>query len=285
MSNNRYWRSVLWLPLVVVAAVAPAAEGRSFVGLDHIPIAVGDLDAAVSRYRALGFAVKAGRIHRNGIRNAHVKFPDGAGVELLTATDAADALSKRYVEHLSRGDGPRFLSFHARDTNRLRTSLRSGNFGFRISGQLTELTDTDLEFIFMIRDNRASSDTPAHFAHRNGAAKVRAFWVATAQPEGLLRLLVRLGGTHQQRQVYAPQSTHATVVFLEEQELYVLPHSSQVVDGRPIVGVSFEVTNLKLTREALRRGSIEPWSGTVGKDRIVVDPGQTHGLWLEFRGD
>ncbi|MCI0434391.1 MAG: VOC family protein [Gemmatimonadetes bacterium] len=35
-------------------------------GLDHIPIAVNDLDAAAARYRQLGFTLKPGRPHDGG---------------------------------------------------------------------------------------------------------------------------------------------------------------------------------------------------------------------------
>ena len=60
-------------------AAIPPPEGPVIAGLDHVPIAVGDLDAAAARYRALGFALKPGRPHANGIRNQHAKFADDGG--------------------------------------------------------------------------------------------------------------------------------------------------------------------------------------------------------------
>jgi hypothetical protein len=49
-------------------------------GIDHIPLVVKYLDDAAEAYRRLGFAIKPGRPHADGIRNAHAKFPDGAGI-------------------------------------------------------------------------------------------------------------------------------------------------------------------------------------------------------------
>ena len=100
----------------VLSARPRRAPEPSRIGLDHIPVAVRDLEAASATYRALGFALKPGRPHANGIRNAHVKFPDGAGIELLTVPSAVDPLSTKYFDMIRAGEGPAFLSFHARDT-------------------------------------------------------------------------------------------------------------------------------------------------------------------------
>ena len=76
------------------APALPSAEGRNTaLGLDHIPVAVRDLERAAATFRRLGFALKPGRPHANGIRNVHVKFPDGSGIELLTAPRPQDELS------------------------------------------------------------------------------------------------------------------------------------------------------------------------------------------------
>ena len=91
------------LRLFTVFLVLPSAHGeipriasartQQFapqMGLDHVVIAVNDLERAAERYRALGFSLKPGRPHSNGIRNFHAKFPDGTELELLTAPEARD---------------------------------------------------------------------------------------------------------------------------------------------------------------------------------------------------
>jgi hypothetical protein len=95
--------------LLAVAASFPPPD-PAVIGLDHIPIAVGDLARAADDYRALGFALKPGRPHDNGIQNQHVKFTDGTELELITAPAAGDALTTTYRRHLENGDGPAFLA-------------------------------------------------------------------------------------------------------------------------------------------------------------------------------
>ena len=101
------------LVIVLSAARNGVSDAPVVVGLDHIPIAVSDLEAAADRYRELGFTLKAGRPHDNGIQNQHAKFPDGTELELITAPEARDALTTTYRRHLESGDGPAFLALYA----------------------------------------------------------------------------------------------------------------------------------------------------------------------------
>jgi catechol 2,3-dioxygenase-like lactoylglutathione lyase family enzyme len=51
--------------------------------IDHIVIAVADLDRAVADYEALGFTISPGGEHPRGSRNALVCFADGAYLEII----------------------------------------------------------------------------------------------------------------------------------------------------------------------------------------------------------
>src|SRR5215467_13081676 len=73
-------------------------------GMDHIPVVVRDLEQAEADFKRLGFAIKPGRFHPDGIRNAHVKFPDGTEIELITAPAATDALTSDYRASLQSGE-------------------------------------------------------------------------------------------------------------------------------------------------------------------------------------
>jgi catechol 2,3-dioxygenase-like lactoylglutathione lyase family enzyme len=269
---------------VGVLSLPAAAQEPVRLGLDHIPVAVRDLEAASSTYRALGFALKPGRPHPNGIRNAHVKFPDGAGIELLTVPAAVDPLSAKYVGMIRAGDGPAFLSFHARDTTALHTALRAGGYPFSDAGGLTDLQSPELGFLFWIQDNRAPTDRPEHFAHPNGATALGAVWIATDDGDALARLLVGLGGRQQRREVLAPDTVEATVVTLAEGEVFILPARHRLLPGRPIIGASFRVRDLATVRRALAAGGVSPRTGLELAERLVVEPSKAHGLWLEFVG-
>ena len=114
---------LLLLFTALLSAAPVAAAPPLILGLDHIPLAVRDLDQAGRDFARLGFTIKPGRPHDNGIRNLHVKFADRTEIELITAAEPRDALSGEYVDHLRAGDGPAFVAFYAPDFDALAARL------------------------------------------------------------------------------------------------------------------------------------------------------------------
>ncbi|MEZ5418878.1 MAG: VOC family protein [Vicinamibacterales bacterium] len=275
-------RGVLGIVLAV-PALTSSAQRPVAIGLDHIPVVVRELDSAAATYRAMGFALKPGQPHPNGLRNTHVKFPDGAGIELLTAPSATDELTAQYVDLLRSGEGPAFAAFHARDTARLHAALRAGGYAFREEGGFTRLLAPEFSFLFFVRDNRSPTDRPEHFAHANGATALRAIWVGTEHGAALVRLLVSLGGRPERRTVLVPEPAEATVVDLSSGEVVVLPPSHRAVPGRPVFGAGFRVSDLAAVRRALEAAKIPLAHGAAPGTRLTVGPNVAHGLWIEFR--
>ena len=73
-------RSLILAPGLATAAAAPAKR-EAVRGLDLVPLAVKDLECSKVDFEALGLALKLGRVHHNGLRIAHVTFPDGTEIE------------------------------------------------------------------------------------------------------------------------------------------------------------------------------------------------------------
>lgn len=160
------------------------------IGLDHVPIAVRDLEAAAETYRALGFSLKPGRPHQNGIRNQHVKFPDGTELELITAPEARDALTRKYRRHLEDGDGPAFLALFIPDQGRAPKGLHAS-----------------LHYLFFGPRNASPTDRPEHFAHSNTATSLISVWLAGEDLQHERALFARLGATVVRREVSVPGRT------------------------------------------------------------------------------
>ena len=153
------------------------------VGLDHIPLAVSDLESAAKRYRELGFTLKPGRPHDNGLRNAHIKFGDGTEIELINAREARDALTIEYLKHLAHGDGPAFVSFFTPDMNRLAGYFDAEGKSYRRSGGLISFPEGDeLRYLFFGQRINSPTDRPEHFVHENGADALIGVWIACDEP-------------------------------------------------------------------------------------------------------
>jgi len=245
--------------LAVLAALASVTVQTS-IALDHVVLAVNDLDATAARYRALGFTLKPGRPHDNGIRNWHAKFKDGTELELLTAPDAKDALTTGYRKHLAAGDGPAFMALMAKPTAPAESDAPP--------------------YIFFGGRNASPTDLPEHFAHANTAYSLIAVWLAGSDFTRERALLTRFGAT-----VGLPQQLldmDVEVMRLAEGgSVYLLPARARVHPDRPIVGVTFRVRDLAEARKALASARVTLAASDA--NHVLLAPAQTGGLWMEFR--
>jgi hypothetical protein len=208
-----------WL-LALALLTSPAAAQRSVQGLDHIPIAVRDLERAKADFEALGFVLKPGRAHANGLRNTDAKFRDGTELELITANAATDALSRRYVDWLEQGEGPVLLGLYA-----------------------PEGTPPPIDGMFYDRRQRSPTDRPGHFAHRNGARTL-----AAARVAGLDAWPGAVAGAR-----CSPFGTALGTSRLPEGEIVFLPASARRLGGRPIIGATVAVESLDTARRFVSR--------------------------------
>lgn len=271
-----------------LAADSRQTPTQVIVGLDHIPMVVSDLERAQDTYRRLGFALKPGRAHANGLRNAHVKFEDGSGIELIVPpNEATDDLTREYLEHLKQGEGPAYLSLHARDKTALIAALNAAGIAFEDDGLLT-LSDPRLRFLFFVRDNRSPTDRPEHFAHSNSAGVMTGVWLALDAPSNaaLKRLLLALGAGHARASVRVPGTMRenevmADVFRVSNGRIVVVPKRADANDTRPIVGAEFQVRSLAEAKRALRVSNLR-FARAERPHAIRVASDVTHGLWLEF---
>ena len=269
-----------WIVAATVATVAGAAglqgqttgrHPRPLAGVDHVPVAVRDLKQAGETYRKLGFALKPGTPHANGITNLHAKFPDGTEIELITAPRATDALTSTYIEHLKQGEGPAFLALHARDQ--------------AAAGRMFPPEHPARRYIFFGGLNRSPTDRPEHFQHANTAEALVSVWLAANDFSAERDLLRRSDVPIATEDAFVPRLVRTPVARFEQSSIVLLPATHQRVAGRRIVGASIAVRSLDAVANALRAGGIPPEAvTTVSHVRSVfVSPDATHGWWIEFR--
>lgn len=75
--------------------------------IDHIVVAVNDLDQAAADYARAGFTVLDGGTHASGqTHNALVTFQDGSYLELIALVDPSQRPDHHFFAKLDNGDGP-----------------------------------------------------------------------------------------------------------------------------------------------------------------------------------
>jgi catechol 2,3-dioxygenase-like lactoylglutathione lyase family enzyme len=251
-------RAVAAILLALDVLAAPLS-----LGIDHVNVAVANLEAAGARYRALGFALKPGRPHDNGIRNLHAKFRDGTEIELITAPTGVDSLTRKYRALLKDGDAPAFLALFTPEPGAANT-LDAG--GVRVP-----------DYVFFGPRNASPTDRPEHFAHANTASALTRVWLAGDDLSAERRLLAALGATFRRETVEFPDRIDAEIAELLQGSVVLLPGRFQIVRGRPIAGVTVAVRDLDAA--ATFAGA----SARRTASSVFVDPRDALGYRLELR--
>jgi hypothetical protein len=160
---------LLVLDIVVPGRSFAQASGEycrapdSRLAVDHIVIAVSDLEESAADFRSLGFTIKPGRLHPNGLFNAHVKFADGTSLEIMSlAGEPTDPVAAAYADFLQSGDGGAFVAIEA-DPNSVTGAARQ----LGLPSQLTRAGP----FTWVTVDD--SRHSPAHHAGVSGISSVR----------------------------------------------------------------------------------------------------------------
>lgn len=254
------------LLVLAMCLAAPAAAQSDAVpaGVDHVPIAVRSLAEAESSYVDLGFRLKPGRPHDNGLRNAFAKFPDGTYLELITpAQGAVDALTGRYAAFLQRGEGGAFLAFRAASLDALAGRMRAARWEpnlTRYGDAFTTLgfPESALDWIFFIQYNWPVTDRPEFLDHPNTALGIETVWVT--------------------------DSAYATLEVLD-QALWKRQVRLDLTREHPrITGITLRVRSLDAARAFIRERMA--WDLRVNTDArgrsVIISPLEAHGVWIEL---
>ena len=174
--------------LVGILASGAGAAGRSceaesaLVRVDHVVVAVRDLELATKNFEDLGFQLKDGRPHANTIRNRHIELADGTELELLTASEAKDGLAASYLRFLADGDGGAYLAFQTTELEAVVEVLEGEGLAVQHfdsgSFRYATVSDAGFEAIFII-DYQGGNPLGGVAATRqpNGVVGISNVWV------------------------------------------------------------------------------------------------------------
>ncbi|MGH7927535.1 MAG: VOC family protein [Candidatus Binatia bacterium] len=166
-----------------------------FRGINHLIVAVNDLDQAADDYRQLGFTVVPGGQHPVGSHNALVAFEDASYLELIAFYRAAP--DHRWWEPLQKGE--RLVDYCmqtddlAGDTRKLRECgvaindpvpwTRTRPDGYELEWILSLVTGSHRGVApFLIQDTTPRAErVPRQWDHANGAAGIGTLTIAVGE--------------------------------------------------------------------------------------------------------
>lgn len=182
------------------AQTTSCRSGSASIRVDHVTIAVRDLESAAHLFRdTLGFSLKPGQVHDNGLRNLHIRFRDGSALELMATGDGrADGLSERYRRFLEGGEGGAFVALRAGPVDSVLARLGElANEASVQRGPAIEWVafpeDHWSQPIYFVHVRDRPPDERGQLLHASGASGVAEVRVETGEPQRLADLLGRFG--------------------------------------------------------------------------------------------
>ncbi len=282
-------------------------------GIDHVGIAVRDLDFAAQVYmQALGFTVAPGAPAPEGIGHRIIRFGP-TSLELVTADPSRAAGSKDasdLVRFLATREGAAFLGLHVSSAQRTAAFLRARQFDIeepegsstprRGSPEARPALWLTVGFrkpavpggrIFFIQ-YADGLERPAPSAHPNTAIGVRSVWMAVGRFQAATRAYESIGlaaGEEVSTRVLGATGREILagrgVILLLQANDPAGPVGSFLSEhGEGIAGVSLEVQNLEVVRTLMENSTeqaFKTYRGLYGES-ILVAPAFTHGVWIEF---
>lgn len=167
------------------------------VKIDHVVWAVPNLDSAVNHYLNEGYTIKPGRLHSNGLLNAHIKFANGTSVELMTvAGEPKDEEALEYQQIINNGGGGAFLALCGIDFSELKECLNELQYEYilaeaKLWSYISFPPNSGLEHLFFIHSENIYIDPTKITTHKNGSRHINKVFIEGT--EKAIRLFDKLG--------------------------------------------------------------------------------------------
>lgn len=163
------------IPLVLICCAWQYGLGQ--VRIDHVITLTPDLETTIQRYENMGFTIKHGTLHDNGLKNAHIKFSNSSAIEIMTVVgEPGNALAESYASLLIDQPGGVYVALTAPDQETIESQLRSIDIPYEVTpGKLwTYITFPQPElahFFFIFYVNPKGQDRK-YSVHSNGIEKI-----------------------------------------------------------------------------------------------------------------
>ena len=167
------------------------------IRIDHVITVVSDLDNSIYTLEHEGFVVKQGRMHDNGLINAHVKFPNQTSYELMAlAGPPTDEMSRDYQELLAEGEGGVFVALTGMDLVTISRKLSVAEIEYLTNkgpawSYITFPKHSGIDHFFIIEYHDKTTNDNGFFSHGNNSVRIKEVMVEGGNQ--VLRLLECLG--------------------------------------------------------------------------------------------
>lgn len=250
--------------------------------LDHIIIGSENLSETTELFRKLGFSIKDGKVHKNGIRNNFIEFADNTEIEIVEVKYPTEDFAIEYKNLISQNKFGLQFSLRVDVIENLKNNFSAINSNFvelQKGNDYSTLSAKGINFelpIFFIQFDKLNNSNTNHLNHAKGITSV---WFETKDIKKTARELVDFGfdpiGNY-----YIPNFTGKVVEFKNANFKIVLIES----DKYEITGITISVDSKSDLLKIINDNFDKNFLNKVFENRksIFLPNEITKSIWLEF---
>ncbi len=169
----------IFILIYFVSATKGQIPSPNFILIDHIPIAVKNLDNSRKVFSdLLHFKVKNGKEHE-GIKNYFIKFEDGTYLEFTTPIDSLQTIGKYYADFLKNRQGGTSLAIAVKSSDTLINYLNAKSIMYNIdSNRIWKTVEPKgIELFFIDYADKQWRDSKTNTTHLNTASSLKSAYI------------------------------------------------------------------------------------------------------------
>jgi hypothetical protein len=248
--------------------------------LDHIIIGSNNLDDSKNIFEEkLGFNIKDGKKHKNGISNIFIEFSNNSEIEFISVKNPSDNLANQYKKFLDNDRYGFQIALRTNEISNLKEHLTTLSLGYEnfsenrnYSTLSTKNINSELP-LFFIQYNEENKNTYTN--HLNKSVGIKSIWFSTRNIKNTARELVDFGFDAVGN--YELLEFKGKVVQFKNNNFGIILIESEKYE---LTGMTIWVEDLETLNEIIRKNKIEIIKQF--KKKIFINPAQTKSIWIEF---
>ncbi|MBK7104663.1 MAG: VOC family protein [Ignavibacteriae bacterium] len=250
--------------------------------LDHIIIGTKNLKDISELFRKIGFTIKEGKLHKNGIKNNFIEFDDNSEIEFVEIKNPTDNFTKEYEKLILQKNYGLQFALRVNDIENLKNNFTSANSNFtelQKGKDFSTLSAKNINYdlpIFFIEFNKLNNSKTNH---ENKTKGISSIWFETKNIKKTAHELVDIG--------FEPIGNHSIPTFpgkiveLKNANFKIILIES-VKDE--ITGITISIENINAIKNILNNNFDKTFSSKIiEKGKSIFLPKEiTKSIWMEF---
>ena len=251
--------------------------------LDHIIIGTKDIQNSIVFFEdKLGFEIKKGKDHNNGLKNYFIEFNDKSEIEIMSIQKPNDNLAFEYESLINKDQYAFQFAIRTNQLSQLKNHLSN------LSENFTEFYETesysilskkriDPKFPFFFIQHHKENHIQSN--HTNNSSGISSIWLETKNIKSTVRKYIEFGFTVLDTLTVGDYTGKTVLLKNENFELIIIDSNQD-----KICGITIKIKNIsEFLYRIKEKLNIESKIKTTSRGRsIFLNPDITKSIWFEF---